>query len=356
MTKPFRIIIVGGGIAGLSAAIALRKAGREITVYEQSADNREIGATISLQPNASKIVEQIWGMHDVLLQKGGMVDEGFQIYNTNGELQLSIPLKTTAKYGAERMVYHRVDLHNALKERATSDAYPGRPVVINVSARVIGCNCDSGIVYLEDGRSAKADLLVGADGIKSMLRKSVLGKEVKALRTGHSAYRIMVPTAELEKEQEFTNVINPRESKTTMVIGYDRRLIMGPAREGTVYSVVALVPDESMNESAEGSSWTTVGSHDKMLESFDVFPEWAKKPLRLAPEAGLWQLRDIDPLTTWYRGRTILIGDACHAMLPTQGQGASQAVEDAEALGAFFADIEESSFEVSEVEKRNKVS
>jgi len=355
MTRPFRVIIVGGGIAGLSAAIALRKADREITVYEQSAENREIGATISLQPNASKIVEQTWGMQDALLKAGGMVDGAFEIYNANGELQMRLPLKTSEKYGAERMVYHRADLHNALKERATSTAYPGQPVKIHVSSRVVGCNCDEGVVYFEDGQTAAADLIVGADGIKSTLRKVVLGKEVKALRTGHSAYRILVPTAELEKEQDFTSIINPRESKTTMVIGYDRRLIMGPARNGTAYSVVALVPDESMKESADDSSWTTAGSHEKMLESFDVFPEWAKKPLRLALNVGLWQLRDIDPLPTWYRGRTILIGDASHAMLPTQGQGASQAVEDAEALGAFFADIEGSSLAVEMVEKRNKV-
>lgn len=76
-----------------------------------------------------------------------------------------------------------------------------------------------------------------------------------------------------------------------------------------------------------------------MLEAYKEFPEWIKAVFKLAPEIGLWQLRDIDPLPTWTKGRVILIGDAAHAMLPTQGQGASQTVEDAEALGAFFEDI-----------------
>ncbi|KAI9035852.1 FAD/NAD(P)-binding domain-containing protein [Aspergillus affinis] len=336
---PFRIIIVGGGIAGLAAAIALRADDRQITILEQSPINKEIGATISLQPNASKIVERQWGLSALLRDRGSMVDEAFEIYNTDGEMQINIPLLTSEKYGAERMVYHRADLHSVLKHRVTADEYPGRPVTVRVSSRVVGCDCQEGRVELANGEVMQADLIIGADGIKSSLRKAVLGEDVEAKRTGLSAYRMMVPTEELRKS-DFADVIDPCRSCTTMVMGIDRRLVMGPARNSSIYGIVALVPDERMQESSNNTSWTTAGDRNKMLDTFSGFPEWAQRPLQLAGEVGLWQLRDLDPLPTWYRGRALLIGDAAHAMLPTQGQGASQAIEDAEAVGAFFAEFE----------------
>ncbi|KAJ3957926.1 hypothetical protein N0V92_005513 [Colletotrichum tropicale] len=94
-----------------------------------------------------------------------------------------------------------------------------------------------------------------------------------------------------------------------------------------------------MQENAEGKSWTTKGDPEKLRETFKVFPPWARAVFKNCTEVGLWQLRDLDPLKTWHKGRTIIIGDASHPMLPTQGQGASQSVEDAEALGAIFSDV-----------------
>jgi len=353
MSGPFRIIIVGGGIGGLSAvcypetesinlltisqAIALRKDDREITVLEQSSLNREIGATISLQPNASKIVEKQWGMESALQAKGSMVDKGFQVYNLDGKLQIRQPLNTTAKYGSERILYHRMDLHDVMKSRCVDPACVGRPVDIRVSSKVVSCDVEQGAVILESGERLTADLIVAADGIKSVVREAVIGAKVEAKPTGHSAYRIVIPMGELTSSEAFTGVLNPPDSFTTMVLGHDKRLIMGPARNSSIYSVVAMVPDEAMHESSADSSWNTKADLSKMLSTFKNFPAWAKVPLQLAKEAGLWQLRDIDPLPTWYKGRVILIGDAAHAMLPTQGQGASQTVEDAEALGAFFS-------------------
>lgn len=281
-------------------------------------------------------MEQKWDLLPLLAAKGSMVDEGFQIYNLNGELQMKVPLLTKDKYGAERILLHRVDLHEALKQRATSSEYPGNPVSIRTSSKVESCDCEKGTVTLENGDILSADLIVGADGIKSIVRRAVVGKDVPVLPTGHSVYRMILPVDELLTHEDFVNVINPRESVTTMVMGHDCRLIMGPARNSSIYSVVAMVPDEKMIETSADSTWTTPGDLSKMLKTFEMFPDWAKVPLRLAKEAGLWQLRDLDPLPTWYKGRAILVGDAAHAMLPTQGQGASQAIEDAEAVGAFF--------------------
>lgn len=178
---------------------------------------------------------------------------------------------------------------------------------------------------------------VAADGIHSIVRQCVLG-EVTPKPTGLSAYRLMIPIEVLEKEApEFCGKISPRQPFTSMVMAHDCRLIMGPAREGSVYSIVALVPDDRMNEDADSKqSWVSRGDLGRMLSTFEAFPEWMTAVFKLTDDLGLWQLRDLDPFTTWTKGRVILIGDAAHAMLPTQGQGASQAVEDAEALGAYF--------------------
>ncbi|KAJ5013564.1 FAD-dependent monooxygenase OpS4 [Colletotrichum sp. SAR 10_99] len=292
-TSTFNIVIVGGGIAGLSSAIALRGPNRHITVLEQSHLNKEIGATIS-------IVEKDWGLEASLAKKGSMADKAFRIYDTDGKLHAEIPFHLKKNYGAART---------------------------------------HGLPQLESGEEIVGDLVVGADGIKSVLRQAVIEKEAPAIPTGLSAYRLIIDSSELEQDKDFTSVIDPKESITTMIMGHDRRIIMGPARNGSIYSIVAMVPDDQMQENAEGKSWTTKGDAEKLRETFKVFPPWARAVFKNCTEVGLWQLRDLDPLKTWHKGRTIIIGDASHPMLPTQGQGASQSVEDAEALGAIFSDV-----------------
>ncbi|KAF3039906.1 hypothetical protein E8E12_005699 [Didymella heteroderae] len=345
MSSPmhFRIIIVGGGIAGLAAAIALRKDKRHIIILEQSRLSTEIGATISLQPNATRILQQSWGLSTLLEDSNGMVDHGFRIYNVDGKMVNEIPLRSKTQYGADRIMWHRQDLHAYLRKMATSTERRGEPAILRTSARVASCDCREGKVILEDGEVLEGDLVIGADGIHSALRTSVLSKEIKPKPTGSSAYRLMLPTAVLnERAPQFAANIKPEEPYTSMVMAHSCRLIMGPARDSQLYSVVGLVPDERMNEDPDSAqSWVTKGDSQKMLDTFKDFPGWTQDVLRNAESIGLWQLRDIDPLEKWHSERTILIGDAAHAMLPTQGQGASQTIEDAEALGTLFDHVSE---------------
>ncbi|KAJ5757259.1 uncharacterized protein N7511_007441 [Penicillium nucicola] len=354
---PFRIVIVGGGIAGFTAAIALRGPNRQITILEQSALNKEIGALISLQPNASRIVECEWSLSEELSQARQMVDEGFRIYNTEGQLVNTVPLRTKEKYGAERLLFHRRDLHDAFKRAAVSPTRAGDPVTVRVTSRVVDCDVLKGTVTLDGGEVIEGDLIVGADGIHSVLRKHVLEEAISPMPTGHSAYRLMMPTEILEKQEpEFCAHINPREPFTSMIVAHNCRLIMGPGRQGEVYGIVALVPDgasglidfqyqanlkkDQMNEDPHAKqSWVAEGNFEKMMDTFANFPSWVKNIFKHSADLGLWQLRDLSHLKTWHRGRVIIIGDAAHAMLPTQGQGASQAIEDSEALGAFLKDI-----------------
>ncbi|SGY15355.1 BQ5605_C013g07343 [Microbotryum silenes-dioicae] len=386
-TSNFRICIVGGGIGGLTAlirnmplandrAIFLRSEGREIVVLEQSRMLKEVGAAISLQPNASGIFERL-GLGEDLKKAGGIIDNGFQIFRTDGIRQLQVPSKRETNNGYDRILFHRVDLHGMLKDVATrEDSEKGPAATLRLGSRVASCDCEQGTISLESGEElGPFDLIIGADGIHSKIRDSVLGEHVDPIPTGLSAYRLSVSCeSRASYSRAWTDVaplITPKiprdnikdlphayaqctqEPWTSMLVGQACRAIMGPCRNGELLSIVALVPDDQLHEQST-DSWTSSGSLEHLLESFAAFPEWTKTLFSRSPSLGLWQLRDLDPLSRWNKGRVILIGDAAHAMLPTQGQGASQSIEDAEALGAFFKGIssQPSKSEVEAVLKR----
>lgn len=161
----FRIVIVGGGIAGFAAAIALRAPNRKITVIEQSRLNKEIGALISFQPNASRIIQSTWGLD--LSDARPMVDREFRIYNTDGVLVNSVPLLGKVEYEGDRLAFHRRDLHDFLKAQATiNDGHrSGDPIEVRVASRVVSCDPVEGNVTLESGECVTGDLIIGADGM-----------------------------------------------------------------------------------------------------------------------------------------------------------------------------------------------
>lgn len=308
--------------------------------------SKEIGALISLQPNASRIAKQ-FGLEPFFENAKPAVDQAFNIYSIEGDIVNSVKLPTESSEKA-RICYHRMDLHSALREAATTKDDRTRPAELLLASRVTSCDVENGVVATANGESFEADLIIGADGIHSVCRQAIFMNSEDAQAsapkpTGVSAYRLLLDTARIEELPQITKYFDPRQQVTSMMLGFNQRIVMGPAREGDVFGVVALVPDENLHESsgAEGS-WTTPGSPAKMLESFSQFPQWIKNLLSLGAEnadLALWQLRDIDPLPRWSRGRLLLVGDAAHAMLPTQGQGASQSFEDAEAVGSFLNDI-----------------
>lgn len=173
-----------------------------------------------------------------------MIDKAFRICSTDGKEQTRIDLISKVSYGGNRVVYHRQDLHDVLKEAATSSNTKGPGAKIRVSSRVISANCLEGSVMLENGEELEGfDVVIGADGIRSLIRGNILEKEFNAVPTGVSAYRMIISAESIEGDEQILRFLNPRDSCTTMVVGHDCRLIMGPARNGEIYSIVAMVPD-----------------------------------------------------------------------------------------------------------------
>ncbi|KAL4880376.1 hypothetical protein BJY04DRAFT_228652 [Aspergillus karnatakaensis] len=244
----------------------------------------------------------------------------FRLFRSDGTLAKEITVNTQEKYGGVRMMPVVQDLLDALREAAVDPKRFGPPAKILTSQRVDKCDTTAGSVITTDKVALHADLIIGADGIKSTIRHFVLDRTQNAVKTGLSGNSCQeklkhanvpqIPMQHMEQAAKFTQYINPRDEFTTMVLCHDHRLVMGPDRHGESYSV-----------------------------TFSDIPSWLVEPFRNITSMGLWQLRDLDPLETWTKGRAILVGDAAHAMLPAQGQGASQAIEDAEALGSFFEDI-----------------
>ncbi|KAM0747702.1 FAD/NAD(P)-binding domain-containing protein [Meredithblackwellia eburnea MCA 4105] len=341
--KPFKVVVVGCGIAGLAAAFTLRAPNREIVVLEQSEFKREVGAALSFQANATRMALS-WGLLNEL-EKVSVVDSGTRVYRTDGVLHME-----TSPDGAIRRVFHRVDLHDMLKNLATrEDSARGPPATIKLGVKVTGVDCEAGVVHLENGDQINGHLIIGADGIRSKTRESVTGQALAGIPTGLSAYRMVIPKENLTDIPEVAEIMAGEKPWTTVLLGHACRVVMGPCRDGTLLSIVALVPDDHMQEESN-TSWSSHGSPEHLQQSFEGFPQYIRDIFRRvpwrglvchsrAPQLGLWQLRDLDPLPNWSKGRAVLIGDAAHPMLPLQGQGASQSIEDAEGLGTLFKNV-----------------
>jgi salicylate hydroxylase len=253
---------------------------------------------------------------------------------------MKVKVQPTEVAGAEWTLNHRVDLHNAIRDAALDPSGPGPVPSLLGSARVVDVDCEAGKVTLQDGRELTADVVVGADGIHSVVRTAILGEELTANPTGLSAYRCLVPKERLADIPEALEIVESPDDGFLKILITDKqeRIIMYPCRNGTILNIVAVCPDGFLNEES-AQSWNRPGSIAEMVDTFKSFPEWLRTVLTRADEPGLWQLRDQNPLKTWIRGRAIIIGDAAHAMLPHQGQGGAQAIEDAEALGALFEGV-----------------
>ncbi len=313
------IAVIGGGIGGLSAALQLLKAGLDVHVYEQAPRITEIGAGLQISPNASRLLHRL-GLKSAMDAVGVRPRAVHQRRWQDGKTLQRAPLgpEVEAQFGAPYYHFHRADLANLL-----AAAMP--PERLHVSHKLVGLEqrSERAIARFENGASAKADLLIGADGIHSRVRSIAFGPE-KPRFTGCVAWRGLVPAeriAHLDIEVASHNWMGPGGHCVHYWVS-----------GGRFMNVVCAV--EHGDWTAE--SWTDRGEVADVLRRYEGWHPTIRGLIAAFPETFIWALHDRAELPRWTDARVALLGDACHPMLPMMAQGAAQSIEDGAALAALL--------------------
>jgi salicylate hydroxylase len=315
-----RIIVIGAGIGGLAAALTLRRAGLDVRVFEQASELREVGAGIQISPNASRILHRL-GLEEPM-RHAGVRPLSILIRRWDDGRELARqPLAGASErnFGAPYYHFHRADLLDLLSAAVPQD-------VLHLDHRCVGVtqHTDRVEVQFHNGATADADIVVGADGIHSTVRKAVMGQESPRF-SGHVAYRGLVPAdriAHLGVELAANVWWGPDHHFVHYFVGADARY----------HNWVAITPGEWRVE-----SWTAKGEVADALKEFEGWHPQVRALIGAVETTNRWALYDRDPLPRWTVGRVTLMGDAAHPMLPYMAQGAVQSIEDAAVLAKCLA-------------------
>ncbi|KAK1819467.1 hypothetical protein LTR12_006168 [Friedmanniomyces endolithicus] len=316
---PFKAIIIGAGLGGCAAALALKAQGFDVTVYERLKTFRRLGDSLGLGENALKLLRR-WGgqkLYDDLCAIGNQAED-MQIREwSSGRVLAQQPLMDMAGYIGHRGDYHEVFL------QATRDA--GVPILMD--HEITSFDESQPSITLSDGREIAADVVIGADGIKSRARELVLGFKDHPRSSGYSCFR-----AYSQGEPKCAEFVE-RDS-VNIWIGDDTHVIQNTLRNGEEFNWILTrkLSEEKDREITE--SWFQEGDLEEVARCIKGLDERIAAAIRRTPGCLDWKICYRDPLSTWVSRshRVVLLGDSCHAHLPTSAQGASQATESAAVL------------------------
>jgi salicylate hydroxylase len=314
-----RVAIVGAGLGGLMVAIALRRHGFEVKVYEQSPALGAFGAGINISPNAVKVFEALGlreRLHAVSFEPTGLIWRDWG----NGKVQNLVTLvQAASRFGANYYVVHRSDLHALL-----ASAVPDSSIEANKRCVGIELTTDGAGLSFADGSRAEADLVVGCDGIRSAVRRSVFGGGGPRY-AGYMCWRTLVPAAALPA--------NHHDLYVTNWTGTDGFIISYYVRQGKFINIVAVRRQDEWTE----ESWSVPSTKEELVVAFPHVGPQVGEMLRNAGEVFKWGQFMGEHTAQWTKGRVALLGDAAHAMLATFGQGAAMTFEDSYVLAQWLA-------------------
>jgi len=315
------IAIVGGGIGGLAAVAFLHRAGLTATVYEQAAQLKEVGAGVVVAPNAARLLRAL-GVLDAFKERAVALETGWEFRRWRDGTVLSsedLATKCERLYGDRTYTAHRADLLDALRR-----AVPAASVRLGKRCVALDQEGPRPVLTFEDGERAVADVVIGADGIHSMIR-AALTTPVPPTYSGLCAFRALVPAAQAPPFA--------RRPAQTLWVGPGHHLVHYPISAGELVNLVAFAPAGDYTT----ESWTATAPIEELLAEFDGWDERLVGLIRAAGTPGRWALLDRAPLTRWSSGTVTLLGDAAHPMFPFFAQGAAQAIEDGAVLARCLA-------------------
>lgn len=319
-----KAIIVGGGIGGLTAALAFHAFGWEVELLERASELTEIGAGLQISPNGMKVFRAL-GVEDEISTNAFFPEALEMRFGRSGRriFQIEARRAIIERWGAPYIHLHRADLVDAL----TAVLHERSPNSVRLGSACTGYeNTESGVIAkLENGDTIAGDVLVGADGIHSKIREQMLGRDRPDF-TGNVAWRAVVPMDKLGD-------LAPPPTACVWV-GAKRHAVTYRLRGGKLANFVGIVEDDRWTS----ESWTEQGTKEQALADYLGWHPIITNLIETADAHYRWALFDRQPLSKWTDGQAVLLGDACHPTLPFQAQGAVMAIEDGFLLAKLCAD------------------
>ena len=317
------VAIVGGGIGGLAAALALIRHGIAVHVYEQASELKELGAGVQISSNGTRVLYAL-GL-GAAIEKVGVVVAGKEIrlWSTGQTWKLfDLGAVSVERYGFPYMMFHRGDLHAILLEAIRRE----RPDAIHLNRKCVGiAQDDDGVtIEFESGDQVPAALAIGADGVQSRVRAALFGADRPEF-TGIVAWRGLIP-----KDRVPSGI---KLDVGTNWVGPGGHVVHYPVRGGALLNFVGLLERDDWRV----ESWTVQGTKDEFANDFRNWNLLIHECIRRVDVPYKWALFARPPMATWTKGRVTLLGDACHSMLPMLAQGAVMALEDGMVLARAIA-------------------
>jgi 2-polyprenyl-6-methoxyphenol hydroxylase-like FAD-dependent oxidoreductase len=312
------VIVAGGGIGGLAAALALARKGFKTVLLEQAPQFGEIGAGIQIAPNAWHALDAL-GVGALVKKEAVFVEQLLMFDGVSGEKVIDIPLdaRFARRFGNPYAVTHRADIHGSLLDGCK--ALPDM-IELRTSTRVMGFDQDGSSVRVKTQNSdIEGTALVAADGGRSVIREKIVGDPLPPV-TGHMCYRAVLKIEDVPKEL--------RLPAATLWAGHNTHIVHYPLRGWKLFNLVATV----IGKHASGGH-NELALPDEVLPLFSHYCEKPTKLMRTPKEFRRWMLLYRQPVDNWIQGRVGLLGDAAHFMLQYMAQGAAMAMEDAVCLG-----------------------